>query len=352
MSDQTVKLIKLIKEGKTCNDICGILGISNKQLFNNLTNLRNKGFFLKRKYYSNGVIVYYPIETISDLNRYHERHENAIITAHSETYLKCLVISDLHFGNQLERTDLIDKAYEYCINNNIHIILCCGDLIDGTFTRGEQRISDIYLQIDHFIHDDPFDKNILTFSVAGDHDASALNKTAQDIIEIASNYRHDIIIGGYGNYGVYIKNERIALYHPIGTGIIFASDSSIVLKGHSHKYAAKLNEKGDALSITVPSLSDINDSFPTAVELTLQFRKGYIDFAVMKQIYFIDRPITLSEIKYDLLAFRNVEFGAIKNEEAVRSEYVFKDVLKKEKTKTNVRKSQIEKFSERYGIQN
>ena len=50
MSDQTVKLIKLIKEGKTCNDICGILGISNKQLFNNLTNLRNKGFFLKRKY--------------------------------------------------------------------------------------------------------------------------------------------------------------------------------------------------------------------------------------------------------------------------------------------------------------
>ena len=44
MSYQTKKLLRLINEGKTCNEICEILHITNKQLYIKLTNLRNKGY--------------------------------------------------------------------------------------------------------------------------------------------------------------------------------------------------------------------------------------------------------------------------------------------------------------------
>ena len=178
MSDQTTQLIQLLNEKKTCNEICSILNLSNKQLFNNLTNLRNKGFVVKQKYYSNGVISYKPIFSIKELNHYlnTKQHVN-IITSHKETEFRCLAISDLHFGNSLERIDLLDKAFDYCINNGIHIIFCCGDLIDGTFTKEQQSIEDTFLQIEHFIKDYPIDKNILTFGVAGDHDKSALESS-------------------------------------------------------------------------------------------------------------------------------------------------------------------------------
>ena len=73
MTEQTIKLIELINEGKTCNEICHILNISNKQLFNNLTILQNKGFHYNRKYYSNGAIVYRPIKSNSGLGEFYSR---------------------------------------------------------------------------------------------------------------------------------------------------------------------------------------------------------------------------------------------------------------------------------------
>ena len=54
MSDKSLELINLIRQGKTCNEITSILNISNKQLFTYLTNLRNKGIMFLRKYYADG----------------------------------------------------------------------------------------------------------------------------------------------------------------------------------------------------------------------------------------------------------------------------------------------------------
>ena len=200
MSEQTIKLIELINEGKTCNEICHILNISNKQLYNNLTILQNKGFYYKRKYYSNGAIVYEPIKSIKKINEFYTSNESSIITDSNELELKVLLISDLHYGNEFERNDLVDRAFNYCIKNDIHIIFLCGDMIDGTFSHVEQDISNVYEQIEHFVKDYPFDKNILTFSVGGNHDENGLRKSGQNIIEILRNYRHDIIISSYNNF--------------------------------------------------------------------------------------------------------------------------------------------------------
>ena len=52
------ELIQLIKEEKTCNEICTILGISNRQLYNSLIDLERQSLFYKREYYSDGSIIY------------------------------------------------------------------------------------------------------------------------------------------------------------------------------------------------------------------------------------------------------------------------------------------------------
>lgn len=358
MSEQTIKLIQLIKDGKSCNEICTILNISNKQLFNNLTNLRNKGIIYKRKYYSDGNIIYRPILSINGLNNEYKSVDNAIITQPSENKFKCIAISDLHFGNELERLDLLDRVYNYCIKSGIHIILCCGDMVDGAFTKGEQRIQSVYEQIEHFIKHYPFDKNILTFAVGGDHDHSCLYKEAQDLCEIVKSYRHDIILGSYNNSYVYIKNDSIHMYHYVSGGTLICKDSPISLHGHTHKYTTKIYER-ELLEVTVPSLSDINESFPTALELDFNFEKGYMKDVTIRQILFSDKDYILNEANHKLLKNINSKPCPIRYEEVFKTNQSFDPVelsgltLENNNADTGCktkRLSQTEKFNLKYGL--
>lgn len=305
MSEQTVRLMQLIQEEKTCNEICLELGISNKQLFSNLTNLRNKGLFYKRRYYSNGAILYRPIKTVSDLKKCQRNFEFSIFTEHSEKDFRSLVISDLHFGNTLERLDLLNRVYDYCIQSGIHIIFCCGDLIDGAFTQGDQSIGNIYDQIEHFVKDYPFDKHILTFAIGGDHDVSGLSYGGQDIVEMIRNYRHDIVIGGYQYSSIAIKNDFLTLAHKIDDCKFQTNKSSIILQGHTHQYGTMM--LGKTLKVKVPSLSNVYSPFPSALELNIHFEKGYMQSAGLKQIYFQDKDYVLSNVTYDLLDVSKVK---------------------------------------------
>jgi len=329
MSEQTIKLLELINQGKTCNEICQILKISSKQLYNNLTNLRNKGFFFKRKYYCDGSIIYRTIKSRLELINYYESKENSIITSNSLKQIKALVISDLHFGNQLERLDLINRIYNYCTKNGINLIFCCGDLIDGTFTKGEQKISRIYDQIEHFIKNYPFDKNILTFGVGGDHDMSSF-KQGQNFLEIINNYHHDIVIPNYAIAFLNIKNDKIGLYHFINNFYLKDKECPLIFCGHSHQYKTDFDK--NVLTVNVPSLSLINKSLPTAIEISLSFKKGYIEYVDLKQLYFGIKNYTLSEMRYNLLENRKVEIKPINNEEKIEYESInLEDILEVEK---------------------
>ena len=50
MTKDALYLINLIEQQKTNNEICEILNITPKQLATRLTNLKNKGFFFKKKF--------------------------------------------------------------------------------------------------------------------------------------------------------------------------------------------------------------------------------------------------------------------------------------------------------------
>lgn len=335
--------LEILKSGKTNNEICQELGIEPTQLAEELLKLRMMGFKCDRKYYSDGSIKYKKLCSFKELPINSLVSKKAIITEFKENDMKLLVISDLHFGNELERVDLVYKAYNYCIKNNIHIILCTGDMVDGSFSRGEQRISELALQVEYFIKNYPYDRNILTFGVAGNHDASVFKKIALDIAQVCQNYRHDIIIGGYNNFEVDIKNDNILLYHPIPNGFQADIKAPIILFGHTHQYSTAF--KDNVLNVKVPSLSNIITSMPSALELSLHFSKGYIDEALVKQIYFGQEDVVLNESNFDFSRLVTVE--PIRNIEMFRPESM---EMAKVLEKKNERLSQVEKFYRKYGV--
>ncbi len=370
MLKQTAQIIELIQEGKTCNQICEAMNLTNRQLYLRLMNLENKGLFFRRKYYSGGNILYRQINKIPVLKEYKKVPSGEIITRPDETEIKVIVISDTHFGSKLERIDLLDRVYNYCINNNIHIIFNCGDIIDGTFGHNDKRIKDVYSQIDYLIKKYPFDKNILTFAVGGDHDHSALTRGYQDIIEIIKNYRHDLIFQNYYNATISIKNEKILLHHREPQGKLLADGRTIdgkeiipiVLNGHLHKYVVEQTKSDGVVNVLVPSLSDLNESFPTALELTLTFAKGYISNATFRQIYFGVKDTIISEVNYDLSNHQIIPRSTIMFEESysfdVKEECDIEETsqrIAKQETKPIVKKlerpSQIDRFNQRYNLE-
>ena len=52
----------------------------------------------------------------------------------------------------------------------------------------------------------------------------------------------------------------------------------------------------DRLNITLPSLSDITKTFPSALEVTLNFKNGFIESTDIKQIVFEGKNDILSDI--------------------------------------------------------
>lgn len=324
VDDYQAHLLQLVREGKSNREICEILNMSSNQLYDELLKLKTKGVKYSRKYYSDGSIKYNKIKKLKKLN---ENVNKTIITDNQENNMKFLLISDLHFGNEFENLGLIDRAYNYCIKNGINIILCGGDFIDGSFSKSPQKITDLYDQIEYFIKNYLQDKNILTFGVAGDHDFSTLKRASLDIIEICNNRRHDIIIGGYNNAEINIKNDKIHLFHNILGGRMHSAQAPIILCGHLHKYMTQ--QKNNSLYITLPTLSNINQQMPSALELDVSFSKGYISSAVIKHLYFGTQDFVLSESEFNLLNERNSNNNEIKNVEGYRQNLDAEKILKK-----------------------
>lgn len=335
LTNQALELLKLLEEKKSNQELCKILGISSKQLYERLLNLKNKGISYSKTYYSDGTIKYKTLgnsfegfwKTKKSVERYNLeklKDSRTIITDPKETDVKVLAMSDLHFGNALERIDLVDRMYNYCIKHNIHLIVGGGDLIDGNFGKGTQKITDLYEQSEYFIKNYPKADQILTFSVAGDHDFSALKESSLNLAELCDHYRHDLIIGNFNNFSLNLKNDSIHLFHHINYCSLLQK-SPIIFHGHSHKFVTQI--KDNTLHVTIPSLSNINQPMPTVLEVNLSFEKGYIAHATIKQIYFGKEDYILGEFDCD------VRKKIKETKEAIRNEEIFQETFSKEKKK-------------------
>ncbi len=272
MSDLTNKIINLIKEGHTANEISKELNLSNKQIFNILNTIKSKGINYKRKYYSNGEIMYLENNTFDSINR-----EKTLITDINETKVTFMGISDTHIGSVYERIDLLNKVYEYCVLNNIHLVINCGDLIDGITFGAEKKYNEPMKQIDYFLKVYPFDKSILTFALLGNHDADTYINFGINFEDVINSYRHDIVSLGYQDGALIIKNDKIFFNHPIDNTILknYTKINSeyigkkLVFAGHSHYMSLK--EMNDRDRLVIPALWTTKTNPYTVLKIVIKF---------------------------------------------------------------------------------
>ncbi len=283
MRDMSTHLFELIKKELTINEICELLNLSNKQIYNILRMIENKGFEFDRKYYDNGNIIYKPKSNIKPIK---QTNYVDIITENNNDFT-AVAISDLHIGNEKQRLDAINKVYDYCAKTGIHNIFICGDLIDGTYGDSNKIIKNPEQQIEFLLNNYPFDNSILNYAVLGDHDYSLLQKTSQNLATTLKNYRHDIIPIGFGFGEINIKKGKIVLMHKFGykyqneynamTSAV-SLHNDLVLQGHYHSPFSIENKKSNYI-VNIPSLSDMRnlnaEPLPSAIKFEIQFHKNF-----------------------------------------------------------------------------
>jgi len=290
MSDIMFQILKLLDEDCTINEMSDILSISSKKIYYYLMLLKNKGYLLNKKYYYDGNVKYnlqYSLDNCSDIG---------IITPSDLEKIDFLIVSDIHLSSSRERLDLLDKAYDYCINKNIHLVLAIGDIIDGFVGNIPKKYNTSYEQIDYAVKYYPYDKNILNFLVLGNHDYSTIALYGQDLKSVIENKRSDIVVTGYGEGKLYIKNDVIVLRHPLK----FVDEKNesynktLIIKGHTHHM--KTWSDYNNFIIYAPTLSDINsdDILPGMIHMSLNFLHGYIQKCYLKHLTYINNKFYMT----------------------------------------------------------
>ncbi|MBE6157457.1 MAG: hypothetical protein E7160_01530 [Firmicutes bacterium] len=313
MKDSTILLLKMIKDGRTLNEISEALNLSNKQLFMRLSMLKHSGFNFDKVYNYNGDIQYAFDNQINfNENTYIHRQEKNVIVPEDTKTIRAVLISDTHIGNVKEELALIDRVMDYCAKEDIHIILHAGDFFEGIYCNKYKKnckYSDPREQISYGLNAYPYDKNILTFALLGNHDATFWLRHGIDIKTILEERRHDIIPIGYGYGEMTIGGCRIRMKHEIsrkGISIIPSQNISnkIVLKGHSHKY--KVVHSDNSLTVYVPTASrvetdSVQSPIPSIIDMKLTLKNNKVTKECFEQYIFIDNKLVrVSENNYSI----------------------------------------------------
>ena len=304
MNETNKQLITLIQEGKTLNQIANNLKLSHKQIYMRLRNLRLQGFDYIREYFYDGNIRYSPINLNDNTNK-----EISLITKSTDQQITIMLISDIHLGSIYDRIDLLNKVYDYCLQNNIHIIINAGDIVDGINIRLKKRHTSFDEQIDYALKNYPFDPSILNFICLGNHDMDYYQNNNQDITNLLYNYRHDLISLGYSVGSINIKNEKLFVKHHIsGYKPDKIPNGNLILLGHSHKASICYNGN---LSIHIPTLCDIKSidrlESPGATLMTISFENGFFKTGFFQQFIIDNSFHTVNEFRCDILPNRTIK---------------------------------------------
>ncbi len=249
MKETDKRLFNIILEKEYLNHIARVLKKSPIETHKRIMRLEQKGCLFNRTYYDNGDIRH----TLNvKLNKPLMHTADLKLTNPHE--FKFIALSDMHDGHRLADIRLADYVYEYCLQNDTHVIINCGDFIDGSCGDTRQKvIASPSEQLEHFIAEYPYERTILNYINLGDHEKQTLKQTGLDAAKVLKNNRPDLVPIGYGFSILNINNSQIFLEHK-GCNVEYpVLQNQIILSGHSHAFA--YNFYNDNLKIKIPSLS-------------------------------------------------------------------------------------------------
>lgn len=291
MFDEDLEIINKLREEKNLNEIALELNMSVLEVHKKIMALENKGMVFRKVIFDDGNINYY-------IKRFPEYSKTNTLSLKVKNHfdLSALLISDTHFGSSLARLDYLDKVYNYCKDCDIHIIINGGDLIDGSFNRESQDISEPVKQLEYLIKNHPFDTNILNLICLGNHDFS-LYKSGIDIKKAIENSRSDLIPLGYGLGIINVEGDQFFVRHQIPEYNFEPISGKLVLEGHKHKMA--FTDEGSGFLVNIPTLSDLTlgkHEMPGLIRMDLFFDSdGHINSGRFEQFIINDKMITVNE---------------------------------------------------------
>lgn len=286
------KILEMIMQNKTIEEISKETGLSYKQLYRRINMLKNEGYNIRQNYYYSGDMSY----RLSPRYMY----EPVNIEMESNKSFKAMLISDLHFCSIHETVDALDKIYNYCIENGIHIIINAGDLINGVNTKNCPTDMELRKQVEQTLRQYPFDKNILNFVVLGNHDAHLLEEEKIDMRQLIKNERHDIVPLGYQSGILKVRNDVIRIKHPFVGNSYDVDEPGFILYGHFHKQ--QIMSTAEHIHIFLPALSnlDVYDyCIPKAIEMTLHFKNNFISEGNFETLLVQDKIHKVSETELE-----------------------------------------------------
>ena len=297
LSELDLKIVECILAKWSVTEILKVLNIDFRFFQERLHELEKSGFTFSPEYYNNGSIKY----TINNnLKPSTDKLGNIIVNKNDDNYFETVIISDVHLGSDFERLDVLNRVYEYCVREGIHIILNGGDFINGGIIGSNFRDLQIKQaqQIDAAIHNYPYDPSIINFLVLGNHDYYALKNCFQDLTNVLKTYRPDIIPLGYQLGRIMVRNSGITMFHPIHENKLPVVNDSIVIKGHTHKM--DYYNRSGPLYVQPSALVDFdgNDKF-YLLRLRVYFNHGYFSEGLLTQVLINDFS-TVNEMPFTL----------------------------------------------------
>ncbi|MGN0973651.1 MAG: metallophosphoesterase [Bacilli bacterium] len=299
MTEKNKILLDLIKQDYTIFAISNKMHLTYKQIFNRVNSIEKEGYLIGRKYDTNGNIIY-----SYNANYTKSKKKEKVLLYNNKDIIKILTISDLHLGNIKASEESINIVYDYCVKNGINIILNCGDILDGTYSRTEQIIPPEE-QIAYLLDMYPIEKNIINLYLLGDHDYSLKNK-AMSLSKALNSKRHDFVnlingasLESSGNIEFSYNNIKVDHYPPQKEESTI-EDCQLHLVGHKHSNKAIYNLKTDMTpTIYVPSLSRISPEgeicIPRALELTLYLdKKHHLQVIDKKDLLILNNKIIIT----------------------------------------------------------
>ena len=257
-------ILKLITEGKEIEEILTSLKITREQLNKEITEIRRIGHNIKREIYYNGTQKF-------ALQKSTPRNITHILDVPENGVFRVLAASDYHIGSTKENIKYIKQMYTFAVQNDIHIILNAGDLIEGIMNNTKHK--NYFEHIEYLLETLPKEQNLLTLITLGNHDESLVKNTGLDLHTILNQNREDIISLGYDVNKIGVGNEEILMSHIAKK--VCSMSSRLKITGHGHRYNFDISYGNPTLYL--PTLStDIKEGFaPGFVDMQITMKEGY-----------------------------------------------------------------------------
>ena len=207
-----------------------------------------------------------------------------------------LIVSDTHIGSKYENEDYQKEAYKFAKDHGIRTVIHGGDLVQSTYTNVKQEYTNEERQIEHLICDYPYDEDIKTYILLGNHDFNTFAK--EKYLQMVMEHREDFDIMGCKRAYLNWLGNLICILHPAKRyQINFPNiDPLIYLKGHSHKLTYDKNN-----GLHIPTLSDDLFSNPNSrpgfLVGTIDGDDLYFDSYTFKESLHHNGPVLTKKLK-------------------------------------------------------